>query len=136
MISKKFKNIDRRELYKRIFEVLNYTQDDKENRLSKWEIEILVEFMVLPKKNTGINYIFSTGNKRRVMDSYNKIYGRKLDMTNLYKTLGTLRQKGLIVKDEDGLNYLSPYITNKIMTNDTFTINISFEDIKEVEHEG
>lgn len=135
MISKKFKNIDRREMYRRIFEVLNYTQNDKENRLTKWEIEILVEFMVLPKKETGLNYIFSTANKRRVMNSYNEIYGRKLDMINLYKTLSTLRQKGLIVKDEDGLNYLSPYITNKLMDKDTFTITINFEDIKEVEYD-
>jgi hypothetical protein len=133
MISKRFKGINRREFYKRIFEILNYTQADKETRLNKAEIQVLTEFMLIPKELTGVSYRFSTLNKKKTLRKYNEIYGTKMDDINLNSVISNLRKKGLITKDEDGVNYLSPYIENKILNKNTFEINIGFEDIKDGE---
>jgi hypothetical protein len=130
MISKKFKGLSKREVYCRLFEILNYAQNDKETKLTTSEIRILTEFILLPKVNNEVIYRFSIGNKKRVLDNYNAYYGQILNNRNLNSILTNLRKKGLVYKDADGMNYLSPFIENKMMNKDSFKIEMVFEDFE------
>lgn len=131
MISKKFKGLTRREVYHKLFEILNYAQNDKETRLTISDIRIVTEFMLLPKDDKGMLYRFSLGNRKRVLALYNKLYNQKLSNLNFNNILTSLRKKGLVIRDADGMNYLSPFIENKMLGKDSFEISISFEDIVE-----
>jgi hypothetical protein len=131
MISKKFKGLTRREVYHRIFEILNYAQNDKETKLTTSEIRVITEFMLLSKDDKGMLYRFSLGNRKKVLELYNKRYGQILNNKNLNGILTNLRKKGLVIRDADGMNYLSPFIENKILGKEKFEVTIGFEDIME-----
>jgi hypothetical protein len=131
MISKRFKGLTRRNVYHRIFEILNYAQNDRDTKLTTSEIRILTEFMLLSKDDKGMLYRFSLGNRKRVLELYNERYGQILNNRNLNGILTNLRKKGLVIRDNDGMNYLSPYIENKILGKDKFEVSIGFEDIVE-----
>jgi hypothetical protein len=131
MISKRFKGLTRRDVYHRIFEILNYAQNDRDTKLTTSEIRILTEFMLLSKDDKGMLYRFSLGNRKRVLELYNERYGQILNNRNLNGILTNLRKKGLVIRDNDGMNYLSPYIENKILGKDKFEVSIGFEDIVE-----
>jgi hypothetical protein len=131
MISKRFKGLTRRDVYHRIFEILNYAQNDRDTKLTTSEIRILTEFMLLSKDDKGMLYRFSLGNRKKVLELYNGRYGQILNNRNLNGILTNLRKKGLVIRDNDGMNYLSPYIENKILGKDKFEVSIGFEDIME-----
>lgn len=108
----------------RFFAALNSNPD---NNLTATELDILVEFLMLPIKFE--HQLFGKVAKQKVRQACKKS-GWEMSRMNLNNKIYGIEKKGYIVKDEDRINYLAPYL-KKIWTNvkssdsDNFTAQLS-----------
>jgi hypothetical protein len=97
-----------KEIYKRIFYLLNAFQTQKDKLLTDSEIDLLAEFLILPKKKFEYQP-FSTVAKNKVIESTEK-YGWILSRENINNKIYSLVQKGYLTRDEDNVVYFSSHI--------------------------
>lgn len=97
-----------REIYRRLFHILNAFHDNNETKLTDSEIELMAEFLNLPKKRFEYQP-FSTLAKNKVIESAES-RGWKLSRENINNKIYALVSKGYLWRDADGVTYLKPHI--------------------------
>lgn len=101
-----------KQIYRRLFCILNAFYDNDDKKLTNTEINLLVEFLLLPRKKFEYQP-FSTLAKTKVMETA-KEYGWILSRENVNNKLYALVTKGYLWKDEDGVMYWQPHIKQLI----------------------
>lgn len=117
----------RRILYK-YFQVLNLIQEDITKHLTESEIELLIEFVLLPDKFKYAR--FSSPAKNRVIATYQELFDKKLSKINLNNKLYTLLEKGYLRRDTDKIIYIQDFIMraiNNILSKPTYDITLKFQ---------
>lgn len=117
----------RRILYK-YFQVLNLIQDDVTKHLTESEMELLIEFVLLPDKFKYAR--FSSPAKNRVIVTYAELYNKKLSKINLNNKLYMLLEKGYLRRDTDKIIYIQDFIMraiNSILGKPTYDITLKFQ---------
>lgn len=103
---------DEKHIYRRLLCILNAFYDDDDRKLTNTEIDLLVEFLMLPRKKFEYQP-FSTLAKTKVIETANT-YGWKLSRENVNNKLYALVNKEYLWKDEDGVIYWRPHIKQLI----------------------
>lgn len=99
-------------IYRRVFYILNAFQDGRGNQLTDSEIDLLAEFMILPRKKFEYQP-FSTLAKNKVIESA-KARGWELSRENINNKIYSLTLKNYLWRDADGVVYLKPHIKKLI----------------------
>lgn len=102
-----------KEIYRRVFCLLNSFQDNKDMLLTEGEIDILVEFMMLPRKKFEYQP-FSTLAKNKVIAKMQEEKDWYISRENMNNKIYALVHKGYLWRDEDRVLYLKPHIKKLI----------------------
>ena len=133
MILKTIKGLDKRETYTKVFEFLNIIQEDTAKRLTPREMRFLIEFMLLPEDEYPSYLRFGRKAKFKVLDIVNTTFNRKFSKAHLYETIGALKKKSIIYKEDDGIYRISPFIEKYILNKSTVEFGLKLEDIGNAE---
>jgi len=108
----KFK-LSYRDVYRKLLHILNAFQEAaSEEKLASSEIDLLAEFLILPKKKFEYQP-FSTLAKNKVIENA-KAQGWSLSRENINNKIYSLVLKGYLWRDDDGVVYLKPHIKKLI----------------------
>lgn len=102
-----YKNLAKRSFLRKYFEILNTAQPNPDKILTTAEIDLLIEFLVLPEKFKYQR--FSTHSRIKVSEilkAKNKSHSRQSINNKIY----ALIVKDVIKKDTDGVLYIKDYI--------------------------
>ena len=132
MIKFKIKEHDSRALIIKYLKLLSLVTDGKMPPISEKEAMFLSEALHLPEKFKYNR--FSDAAKKHVKQQLKERYNWKVTGVNLNNKIYTLRDKGFIVNDEDGVRMIAKTLTKSaVALIDTFSqgkpvqINVEFE---------
>jgi hypothetical protein len=97
-----------KDTYRKVFHILNAFQDKMDVKLTDSEIDLLAEFLILPRKRFEYQP-FSTLAKNKVIESVRE-RGWKLSRENINNKIYSLVIKGYLWRDADSVVYLKPHI--------------------------
>lgn len=103
MITKSFNDINIETFYDIFFQLLNVLQKDS-NKLTKQQIKILIEFLLLDDQIYKFTR-YSKFGKAAVQKNWKEKYGRNLSSANLTLFIDIFQQKGIVYKDLDKVKY-------------------------------
>lgn len=107
-----YPNLSKRSLIYKYFDLINAAQPNPDKILTEKEIELLTEFLLLPKK---FKYqLFSLQAKKKVIKMAKENLGWELTKENLNNKVYALIGKGYLKRDSDSVIYLQEYISKTI----------------------
>lgn len=104
----KYSNLSLRESISKFFHFINAAQLDLSKILTDTEIQVLVEFIILPEKFTYQR--FSTLAKRKVREILKEEFNWILTKENLNNKIYAMIEKNILSRDEDGVIHLVKHI--------------------------
>lgn len=112
MITKAYE-VSKREFYTKFFQFYNIVMEDRHKRLNVREIEMMSEFLSLDKEKYKITR-FSTATKNEVINNIKVRTGEEVELSTINTHLSSLRKKGLILMQTDGVSYLNSNLVKVI----------------------
>jgi plasmid replication initiation protein len=122
MITKTYKELTVREFLIKFFEIMTLVETNLDKKLTKREIEVLVEFIMIPE-NIRFNRFKQEG-KNIVIKNFSE-RGERLSTMNVNMNIVHLRAKGYIVEDVDRIKQVHPNIQKYV--------NMALEDFEKGE---
>lgn len=104
----KYSNLSMRESLSKFFHFINAAQLDSSKILTDTEIQVLIEFILLPEKFRYQR--FSTLAKRKVREILKNDYSWVLSKENLNNKIYAMIDKDILERDEDGVIHLVKHI--------------------------
>jgi hypothetical protein len=105
MITKSYTDISVEAFYEIFFQLLNVLQKDS-NKLTKKQIKLLIEFLLLDDQVYKFNR-FSQHGKREVQRVMLEKYKKKITTQSLHMFVILLKKKGIIYEDVDKVKYIN-----------------------------
>lgn len=107
-----YPNLSERSLIYKYFDLINAAQPNQDRILTEKEIELLTEFLLLPKK---FKYqLFSLQAKQKVIRNAKEFLNWELTKENLNNKIYALIGKGYLKRDSDSVIYLQRYISQTV----------------------
>lgn len=101
------KDLSEKVFWRKLIRFFAALSSNPDNQLTPTEMDILVEFLMLPIKFE--HQLFGRVAKQKVREAC-EAGGWEMSRMNLNNKLYGIQGKGYISKDEDGINYLAPYL--------------------------
>lgn len=104
----KYTNLSLRESLSKFFHFVNAAQLDSSKLLTETEIQVLIEFILLPEKFKYQR--FSTLAKRKVRELLKNNFNWVLSKENLNNKIYAMIDKNILSRDEDGVIHLVKHL--------------------------
>lgn len=105
MITKSYTDINIETFYDIFFQLLNVLQNDS-NKLTKKQIKLLIEFLLLDDQVYKFNRFGSLG-KKTVQKAMLEKYNKKVTMQSLHMFVILLKKRNIIYEDTDRVKYIN-----------------------------
>lgn len=104
--------VNERDAYKRLLTLMNSFHDDEDSKLTLSEIEILAEFLTLPRKKFEYQQFSTLAKSKVIANVADK--GWSMSRENLNNKVYSLVKKKILWRDADGVVYFMPHIKKAI----------------------
>lgn len=105
----KFPNLSKRALIYKYFDLLNAAQPNSDKHIPEREVMLLTEFLLLPEKFQS--QPFSSKAKDKIIQQAQENLNWELTKVNINNKLYKIQKRGFLRRDDDGVLYMAPYLT-------------------------